>query len=150
MPESSSPWRAAARIICAKRSIRRARLRSIHVVGSKSFSSQAKWTPKSEWSNDVISAAPDSPAVHEQHLTGNELGGVRAQEPYCPGHILRIAEPTQRCVLEHQRPHLLRDLVRQPAGYVPGSDDVRAHATAAELPRERLREADDPGLGRRV
>ena len=44
MPESCSAWRAAASTICAKRSIRRADLRSIQSVGSKSFSSQAKWT----------------------------------------------------------------------------------------------------------
>jgi hypothetical protein len=43
-PESDSAWRAAARIICAKRSMRRAALRSIQFVGSNSFSSQAKWT----------------------------------------------------------------------------------------------------------
>ena len=43
-PESSSAWRAAASTICAKRSIRRADLRSIQSVGSKSFSSHAKWT----------------------------------------------------------------------------------------------------------
>ncbi len=44
MPESCSAWRAAARIICAKRSIRRADLWSTQSVGSKSFSSHAKWT----------------------------------------------------------------------------------------------------------
>ena len=44
MPESLSACRAAARIICANRSIRRAALRSIHDVGSKSFSSHAKCT----------------------------------------------------------------------------------------------------------
>jgi hypothetical protein len=44
IPESVSACRAAARIICAKRSIRRADFRSIQVVGSKSFSSHAKWT----------------------------------------------------------------------------------------------------------
>ena len=43
-PESCSAWRAAARIICAKRSIRRADLWSTQSVGSKSFSSQAKCT----------------------------------------------------------------------------------------------------------
>ncbi len=42
MPESSSAIRAAAMIICAKRSIRRALRCSIHFVGSKSFSSHAK------------------------------------------------------------------------------------------------------------
>jgi hypothetical protein len=42
--ESDSAWRAAARIICEKRSILRAALRSIQTVGSKSFSSHAKCT----------------------------------------------------------------------------------------------------------
>ena len=43
-PESTSAWRAAARIICANRSMRRDAFRSIQTVGSNSFSSQAKWT----------------------------------------------------------------------------------------------------------
>jgi len=43
-PESASAIRAAERIICANRSIRRACFRSIHVFGSKSFSSHAKVT----------------------------------------------------------------------------------------------------------
>ena len=42
--ESTSAWRAAARIICANRSMRLACLCSIHSVGSKSFTSHAKWT----------------------------------------------------------------------------------------------------------
>ena len=41
-PESSWAWRAAASTIWANRSIRRAAFRSIHTVGSKSFSSAAK------------------------------------------------------------------------------------------------------------
>ena len=61
-PESASACRAAARTICVKRSIRRACLRSIQSVGSKSFSSQAKWIGKSVGSNCVIGPAPDSPA----------------------------------------------------------------------------------------
>ena len=43
-PESCSACRAAARTSWAKRSILRAALRSIHSVGSKPFSSHAKWT----------------------------------------------------------------------------------------------------------
>ena len=43
-PESCSACRAAAMIIWANRSMRRAALRSIQTVGSKSFSSHAKWT----------------------------------------------------------------------------------------------------------
>src|SRR3954447_3725531 len=75
MPESLSAWRAAARIICAKRSIRRAALRSIHTVGSNSFSSHAKCTLYAlfEWSNCVISAAPDSPARRLRHESSTEF-----------------------------------------------------------------------------
>ena len=74
-PESVSAWRAAARIICAKRSIRRAALRSIQAVGSKPFSSQAKCTLYAglEWSNCVISSAPDSPASRFRHDSSTEL-----------------------------------------------------------------------------
>ena len=43
-PLSRSAMRAADRAICEKRSIRRACFRSIHTVGSKSFSSHAKRT----------------------------------------------------------------------------------------------------------
>ncbi len=43
-PESCSACRAAATTICAKRSIRRACLRSIQSVGSKSFTSHANVT----------------------------------------------------------------------------------------------------------
>ena len=44
IPESCSACRAAARISCENRSMRRAAFFSIHWVGSKSFTSQAKWT----------------------------------------------------------------------------------------------------------
>ena len=43
-PESAWAWHAAARIRCVKRSIRRAALRSIQSVGSKSFTSHAMCT----------------------------------------------------------------------------------------------------------
>ena len=43
-PLSASAMRAAESASCEKRSMRRAFLRSIHSVGSKSFSSQAKCT----------------------------------------------------------------------------------------------------------
>ncbi len=75
MPESLSAWRAAARIICAKRSIRRADLWLIQTVGSKSFSSHAKCTLYAglEWSNCVISAAPVSAASSLRHDSSTEL-----------------------------------------------------------------------------
>ena len=44
MPLSASAMRAAESANCEKRSIRRACFRSIQLVGSKSFSSHAKWT----------------------------------------------------------------------------------------------------------
>ena len=61
-PESSSACRAAATIICAKRSMRRACLCSIQSFGSNSFSSQANVTGYSLASHCSIGAAPDLPA----------------------------------------------------------------------------------------
>src|SRR3954447_2027800 len=190
MPESLSAWRAAARIICAKRSIRRAALRSIHTVGSNSFSSHAKCTLYAlfEWSNCVISAAPDSPASRLRHESSTEFPSgethprpvittrlrpllltshpqaavdeknsarderrlLGAEEAYRSGDVLRIAEPAERREVEHLRLGLFRNHLGQLRLDVTGSDDVRAHVPAAELLRERLREADDPGLRRRV
>ena len=49
-------------------SIRREALKSIHSVGSKSFTSHAKWTGKSLWSNWVISPAPDTPSSNADHV----------------------------------------------------------------------------------
>ncbi len=82
MPESSSAMRAAAMIICAKRSIRRALRCSIHLVGSKPFSSQAKWTANSEGSKAVIGAAPLFPAVRfSQNVSASLPRGVTAPMP---------------------------------------------------------------------
>ena len=51
---------------------------------------------------------------------------------------------------EHQLLHLLRDHLGQPGVDVAGRHHVRPHPAVAELARERLREADDPGLRGRV
>ena len=51
---------------------------------------------------------------------------------------------------EHRVGRLLGQDVGQLRLHVAGNDDVRADVPAAELARERLREADDPGLRRRV
>src|SRR5215217_5480358 len=170
--------------------MRRAALRSIHTVGSKSFSSHAKWTlyALSEWSNCVISAAPDSPASRVRHESSTEFPSgethprpvittrlrpllltshpqaavdeknsarderrlLGAEEAYRSGDVLRISEPTERRELEHLRLRVLRNHVGELRLDVTGSDHVRAYVSAAELLRERLREADDPGLRRRV
>jgi hypothetical protein len=62
--------------------MRRACLRSIHCVGSKSFSSQAKWTGNSEASNCWISAAPDSPATRFDHDVSTSFpSGVTMPSP---------------------------------------------------------------------
>src|SRR3954452_22311760 len=190
MPESLSAWRAAARIICANRSMRRAALRSIHCVGSNSFSSHAKWTLYAlfEWSNCVIFAAPDSPASRLRHESSTEFPSgethprpvittrlrpllltshpqaavdeknssrderrlLGAEEASRPGDVPRIAEAAERREAEHLRLRVLGDHFGELRLDVTGSDDVRAHVAAAELLRERLREADDPGLRRRV
>ncbi len=82
MPESASACREAATTICAKRSMRRACLRSIHSVGSKSFSSAAKWTGNSLASKCSIGAAPDSPAIRFCHDVSTSLpSGVTMPRP---------------------------------------------------------------------
>ena len=79
MPESSSAIRAAATTIWAKRSIRRAFRCSIHVAGSKSFNSQAKWTANSDGSKEVIGrrAGPARDEVLPEGL------GVVPERGYC-------------------------------------------------------------------
>ena len=90
-------------------------------------------------------------AVDEQHVARDERGRVGAEEPYRAGDVVRVAEPAERGGLRaspsvaSSRQHL-----GQPCLHVAGGDDVRPHVAAAELPRERLREADDPRLRGRV
>ena len=75
---------------------------------------------------------------------------VGAEEAYRPRDVLRLAEPAERRVREHRGGRLLGQDVGELRLDVAGRDDVRADVAAAELARERLREADDPGLRRRV
>src|ERR1044071_5964045 len=82
MPESASACRAAATIRCAKRSMRRACLRSMYSVGSKPVASQAKWTAKSVESNCVISPAPERPATSASQVDSTSTpSGVTAPRP---------------------------------------------------------------------
>ena len=95
IPESASAWRAAATTICANRSIRRACLRSIQIVGSKSFSSQAKWTGNSFASNCSISAAPDSPAIRFDHVVSTSFpSGVTIPSPVTTTRRLPLSPAT--------------------------------------------------------
>ena len=182
-PPPAAPPR---RTICAKRSIRRACFRSIHSVGSKSFSSQAKWTGNSCASNCVISAAPDfageqvlprrldvvaerrhhaeagdddppSPVhAHVRHIpsppstssTSPVMNEAASEQRKRTAPATSSGSPSRPSgvVCEHRAGRLLRQHVREPRLHVAGRDDVRAHVPRAELARERLREADDPGL----
>ena len=82
IPESSRAWIAAATIICAKRSIRRAFFFSMKSTASKPFSSQAKWTGYSLASNCAISAAPDLPAARFSHVVSTSFPkGLTAPRP---------------------------------------------------------------------
>jgi len=82
IPESASAMRAAATIICAKRSSFRALRCSIHLVGSKSFSSHAKCTAKPAGSNCWMGAAPLLPAVRfSQKVSASFPSGVTAPTP---------------------------------------------------------------------
>src|SRR2546430_16180567 len=67
-----------------------------------------------------------------------------------PRHIVRLAEPAERRVAEHRDRRLLGQDVSELRPDVAGRYDVGAYSATAELARERLREADDPGFRRRV
>src|SRR5437762_1322663 len=123
IPESASAMRAAAMIICAKRSIFRALRLSIHFVGSKSFTSQAKCTANSEESNAWISAAPLLPAVRfSQKVSASLPSGVTAPTPVTTTRLLPftlISHP--QATVDEQ--HLARDergLVRAQKAYRTG------------------------------
>src|SRR4029453_5264224 len=70
-PESASACRAAATIRCAKRSMRRACLRSMYSVGSKPFTSHAKGTAKAlEGKARTSPPTPPPPRPPPHHLPG--------------------------------------------------------------------------------
>ena len=92
-PESSSAMRAAARIICVKRSMRRALRCSIHFVGSKSFSSHAKWTANSEESKAWIGPAPLCPAMRfSQNVSTSFPSGATAPMPVITTRLRPFSE----------------------------------------------------------
>ena len=90
------------------------------------------------------------PTVDEEHGPRHEPGLVGAEEADGSRDVLRVAEAPERCRVEHRLRRLLGEHVGQARAHVAGRDDVRTHVAAAELARERLREADDPRLRRRV
>jgi hypothetical protein len=92
-PESSSAIRAAARIICVKRSIRRALRCSIHFVGSKPFSSHAKCTANSDGSNALIGPAPPWPSTRfAQNVSTSLPRGVTAPMPVITTRLSPLTE----------------------------------------------------------
>src|SRR5919106_6029426 len=101
------------------------------------------------WLTSLIRLHPES-AVHQEHRARDERRFLGAEEPYRSGHVLRVAEPAERRVLEHRAGGFLGKDVGQLGRHVARDDDVRPHVPAPELTREGLRESDDPGLGRSV
>src|SRR5262249_44095310 len=93
IPLSLSAMRAAESASCEKRSMRRDCLRSIHVVGSKSLSSQAKRTAYSLASKCLIGPAPDSPARRFcQVVSGSFPSGVTIPTPVITTRRLPFAD----------------------------------------------------------
>ena len=78
---------------------------------------------------------PSPPSTSSTSPVMNEAR--RSEEAYRPGHVLRIAEPSERRVVEHRVRRLLGQHVRQLRLHVAGRDDVRAHIAGAELAGER-------------
>src|SRR6266550_1706537 len=123
IPESSSAIRAAAMTIWANRSIFRALRYSIHLVGSKSFSSHAKCTAYPEGSKAWIGAAPLSPAVKFfQKVSASFPSGVTAPTPVTTTRFLPfvlISHP-QATVDEQHLARNERGLVRAEKAYRTG------------------------------
>src|SRR5919197_3902085 len=124
--ESSSAMRGAAMIICAKRSIRRAFLCSSHFVGSKSLTSQAKWTANSEGSNALIGAAPLLPAVRfVQKVSASFPSGVTAPIPVTTTRllpfVLKVSSHPQAAVHEQDLARDERGLIRAEKTYRTGN-----------------------------
>ena len=68
-------------------------LASIHVVGSKSFSSQAKWTANCDGSKAVIGAAPLRPATRfSQKVSASLPSGVTAPMPVMTTRLRPFSE----------------------------------------------------------
>ena len=185
-PESASAWRAAARTICAKRSMRRACLRSIHVGRVEVLqlagevdrelarvelldlgrAGLARDQALATWSRRRCRAARPCRARSRPHAFCRSRFAIYIPSPPSTSStspVMNEASSEQRKRTapatssgSPSRPsgvfveHRLRRLLGQDVGelrlHVAGRDDVRAHVAGAELARERLREADDPGL----
>src|SRR5215831_1882594 len=123
-PESRSANLAAATIRCAKRSMRRACLRSMNSVASKPFTSHAKWTAYRLESNWVISPAPDRPATRFSQLVSTSFpSGVRAPRPV----ITTLRRPLRLpLVTSHPEPAVdEKHFARDEGGFVGAEEAYR-------------------------
>src|SRR5919106_406051 len=140
-PESCSAWRAAATIICAKRSMRRACLCSMNSVGSNPFASQAKCVWYAAASNRVISPAADSPASRPAQVVWTSLpSGVTAPMPVTTTLRLpfMLMSHPQAAVDEEHFARDERGLVRAEEAYRPGHVLRRAEAAQRSVLEHQL------------
>src|SRR5262245_11436590 len=136
--------RAAARIICVKRSIRRALRCSIQFVGSKPFSSQAKWTANSDGSKASIGAAPDWPSTRfVQNVSTSLPSGVTAPMPV----ITTRLRPLTEAMLDPQSAVHEQHVARDERGLVGAEKAYRSgNVLRRPEPAERRIAEDEPGL----
>src|SRR5918997_6509283 len=102
-----------------------------------------------------VQAAVDAP-----DLTGDVAGGVRGEEVHDPGDLLRLAQPADRDLGLEALEHLLRHALEHLGGGVARRHGVDRDAQPVGLagalhlhrglPGQRLRQAQQPGLGRGV
>ena len=92
---------------------------------------------------------PNPPSTSSTSPVMNEASS-EARKRTAPAISSGSATRAERRVLDHRRGRLFRQHLGELRLHVAGRDDVRADVPRAELARERLREADDPGLRGRV
>ena len=151
-PESCSACRAAASTSCTKRSMRRAALRSIQTVGSKSFSSQAKCTgivARVELRDRAgARLAGDERAPGRLEIVSERADHAHAGDDDAPPAVSVFAHLHPQSAVDEQ--HLARDergLVGAEEPYRPR--DVLRLAEPAERRVGRASPASPPPAGRR-
>src|SRR5690606_5568600 len=92
----------------------------------------------------------DHATVNRQRLTVDVAGGGAGEVGDGVGDVARAAEAARRYLLQVALAHLFWQRVRHVRLDEPGCDGVHGDATPAVLARQRLRESDQPGLGRDV
>src|SRR5262245_8163294 len=89
----------------------------------------------------------EPPAGHGQDLPCDISALLTGQEEDCVGHVLRLAEPAQRYLLEILGHHLGANFADHRGLNPSRGDGIRRDAALREFLRQHLGQRDDAGLG---